>query len=276
MTPVTAGQRPGATVLPPALTNWESCPCFLRMYLHYVLDLWVDHWRKTQARGNVIVTRFADDFIAGFQHQDDAERFPGTEQKAREVQPGTAPRQTRLIEFGPHAARNRKVRGEGKPETFTFLGFRHIARMTRQGRFWVQRITDNTKMTAMLKSVKAELMKRRRLPVPEQGRWLASVIRGHEAYYAVPGNAEAVAEFRYYVTRHWRFALSRAAREAGSPGSGCPAWPDATCPRPGSGTLGPKYGSPPGTHDRSPVREFRSLGSVRGGASARTVPTATS
>jgi len=180
------------------------------IYLHYVLDLWVDHWRKTQARGNVIVTRFADDFIVGFQYQDDAERFLGElrgrlAKFALELHPG----KTRLIEFGPRAARNRKARGEGKPETFTFLGFRHIARMTRQGRFWVQRITDKKKMTAKLKSVKAELMKRRHLPVPEQGRWLASVIRGHEAYYAVPGNAEAVAAFRYYVTRHWRFALSR-------------------------------------------------------------------
>jgi RNA-directed DNA polymerase len=185
-------------------------PLLANIYLHYVLDLWVDHWRKTQARGNVIVTRFADDFIVGFQYQDDAERFLG-ELRGRLAKFALElhPDKTRLIEFGPRAARTRKARGEGKPETFTFLGFRHIARMTRQGRFWVQRITDKKKMAAKLKSVKAELMKRRHLPVPEQGRWLASVIRGHEAYYAVPGNAEAVAAFRYYVTRHWRFALSR-------------------------------------------------------------------
>jgi RNA-directed DNA polymerase len=185
-------------------------PLLANVYLHYVLDLWADHWRKTQARGNVIITRFADDFIVGFRYQDDAERFL-EELRGRlakfslELHPG----KTRLIEFGPHAARLRKARGEGKPETFTFLGFRHIARMNRQGRFWVQRITDKKKMTAKLKSVKAELMRRRHLPVPEQGRWLASVIRGHEAYYAVPGNAEAVQAFRYHVTRHWRFALSR-------------------------------------------------------------------
>ncbi len=185
-------------------------PLLANVYLHYALDLWVDHWRKTQARGNVIVTRFADDFIVGFQYQDDAERFLG-ELRGRLAKFALElhPDKTRLIEFGPHAARLRKARGEGKPETFTFLGFRHIARMTRQGRFWVQRITDKKKMTAKLKSVKAELMNRRHLPVPEQGRWLASVIRGHEAYYAVPGNAEAVGAFRYYVTRHWRFALSR-------------------------------------------------------------------
>jgi group II intron reverse transcriptase/maturase len=226
-------------------------PLLANVYLHYVLDLWVDHWRKTQARGNVIITRFADDFIVGFQYQDDAERFlEELRGRLAKFSLELHPDKTRLIEFGPHAARLRKARGEGKPETFTFLGFRHIARMNRQGRFWVQRITDKKKMTAKLKSVKAELMRRRHLPVPEQGRWLASVIKGHEAYYAVPGNAEAVQAFRYHVTRHWRAA----ARKAGSPGSGCPAWPGATCPRPGSGTPGPERGSPPDTHDRSPVR----------------------
>src|SRR6516164_781131 len=179
-------------------------PLLANVYLHYVLDLWADHWRKTQARGNVIITRFADDFIVGFQYQDDAEKFLGElrgrlAKFALELHPG----KTRLIEFGPHAARTGRRGARGKPETFTFLGFRHIARMTRQGRFWVRRITDKKKMTAKLKPVKAELTRRRHLPVPEQGRWLASVIKGHEAYYAVPGNAEAVQAFRYHVTRHW-------------------------------------------------------------------------
>ena len=126
--------------------------------------------------------------------------------------------------------------------------------MTRQGRFWVQRITDKKKMTAKLKSVKAELMRRRHLPVPEQGRWLASVIKGHEAYYAVPGNAEAVQAFRYHVTRHWRFALSRRSQKGRVTWERMSALAGATCPRPGSGTPGPKRGSPPDTHDRSPVR----------------------
>jgi hypothetical protein len=145
-------------------------PLLANVYLHYVLDLWVDHWRKTQARGNVIITRFADDFIVGFQYQDDAERFLG-ELRGRLAKFSLElhPEKTRLIEFGPRAARDRKVRGEGKPETFTFLGSRHIARMTRQGRFWAQRITDKKKMAAKLKSVKAELMRRRHLPVPRAG-----------------------------------------------------------------------------------------------------------
>ena len=184
-------------------------PMLANVYLHYVLDLWADWWRKTHARGNVIIIRFADDFVVGFQYQDDAERFR-EELRGRLARFALElhPEKTRLIEFGPHAARLRKARGEGKPETFTFLGFRHIARMTR-GRFWVQRTTDKKKMTAKLKTVKAELMRRRHLPVPEQGKWLASVVRGHEAYYAVPGNSKAVKAFRRHAVRHWRHALGR-------------------------------------------------------------------
>jgi group II intron reverse transcriptase/maturase len=184
-------------------------PLLANVYLHYVLDLWADWWRKKHARGNVVIVRFADDFIVGFQHQDDAERLLA-ELRGRLAKFSLElhPEKTRLIEFGPHAARNRKARGEGKPETFTFLGFRHIARMTR-GRFWAQRITDKKKMAAKLKQVRAEIMRRRHLPVPDQGRWLASVIAGHQQYYAVPGNFNAVQAFRTQATRYWRHALRR-------------------------------------------------------------------
>jgi group II intron reverse transcriptase/maturase len=189
-------------------------PLLANVYLHYVLDLWADWWRKKHARGNVVITRFADDFIVGFQHQDDAERFLA-ELRGRLAKFSLElhPEKTRLIEFGPHAARNRKARGEGKPETFTFLGFRHIARMTR-GRFWVQRITDKKKMAAKLKQARTEIMRRRHLPVPDQGRWLASVIAGHQQYYAVPGNFNAVQAFRTRVTRHWRHALRRRSQKS--------------------------------------------------------------
>jgi RNA-directed DNA polymerase len=189
-------------------------PLLANVYLHYVLDLWADWWRKTHARGNMIIVRFADDFIVGFQHQDDAERFLA-ELRGRLAKFALElhPDKTRLIEFGPYAARNRKARGEGKPETFTYLGFRHIARMTR-GRFWVQRITDKKKMTAKLKQVRAEIMHRRHLPVPDQGRWLASVIAGHQQYYAVPGNFNAVQAFRTRATRHWRHALRRRSQKS--------------------------------------------------------------
>lgn len=194
-------------------------PMLANVYLHYVLDLWAGWWRKTHARGKVIIVRWADDFIVGFQHQDDAERFLG-ELRGRlaefslELHPG----KTRLIEFGPQAARNRKARGEGKPETFTFLGFRHIARITR-GHFWAQRITDKKKMTAKLKQVRTEIMRRRHLPVPDQGRWLASVVAGHQQYYAVPGNFNAVQAFRTRVTRYWRHALRRRSQKSRLPWS---------------------------------------------------------
>jgi RNA-directed DNA polymerase len=185
-------------------------PLLANVCLHYVLDLRAGWRGKHHARGNVVIVRFADDFIVGFQHQDDAEKFLGQLRgRLAKFALELHPEKTRLTGFGPHAARLRKARGEGKPETFTFPGFRHIARLSRGGRFWVQRVTDTKKMTAKLKQVKTELMRRRRLPVPVRGRWLASVITGHQAYYAVPGNAKAVRQFREQAIRHRRRALRR-------------------------------------------------------------------
>ena len=185
-------------------------PLLANVYLHYVLDLWADWWRKHHAHGEVIIVRFADDFIVGFEYQDDAERFLD-ELRGRFAEFGLElhPGKTRLIEFGRHAARHRKARGPGKPETFDFLGFTHICATARGGRFWVKRITISKRMRAKLKEVKDQLTRRMHLPVPEQGRWLASVMRGHMAYYAVPGNIQAVAAFRDQVTRHWRQTLRR-------------------------------------------------------------------
>ena len=185
-------------------------PLLANVYLHHVLDLWAEWWRKRHARGQVIIVRFADDFTAGFEYREDAEAFLAAlrERFAKfslELHPG----KTRLIEFGRHAARNRAARGEPKPETFSFLGFTHICRTSRSGRFWIQRKTDPKKMTAKLKQAKAEIMRRRHLPVPEQGKWLASVIAGHQRYYAVPGNYDAVHTFRTQITRHWHHALRR-------------------------------------------------------------------
>ena len=185
-------------------------PLLANVYLHYVLDLWAEWWRKRHARGDVIIVRFADDFIVGFEYEDDARRFLG-ELRGRLAKFGLElhPGKTRLIEFGRHAARHRAARGEGKPETFAFLGFTHICATTERGRFWVRRKTDSKRMRAKLKMVKDQLRRRRYLPLPEQGRWLASVIGGHQAYYAVPGNYEAVHAFRTQVSRHWHQALRR-------------------------------------------------------------------
>jgi len=185
-------------------------PLLANVYLHYVLDLWADWWRRRHAHGDVIIVRFADDFIVGFEHRDDAERFlAGLRERFAKFGLELHPDKTRLIEFGRFAARDRSARGRGKPETFDFLGFTHICARSASGRFWIKRITISKRMRAKLKQVKDQLTQRMHLPVPEQGRWLASVVRGHMAYYAVPGNAQAVAAFRDQVTRHWRRTLRR-------------------------------------------------------------------
>src|SRR5216683_865495 len=183
-------------------------PLLANVYLHYVLDLWADWWRKRHARGDVVIVRFADDFTVGFEHRQDAERFL-EELRGRFAKFGLElhPGKTRLIEFGRRAARHRAARGEGKPETFAFLGFTHICVTTRRGRFWVRRKTDPKRLRAKLKQVKDQLRWRRYQPVPEQGRWLAAVVRGHQAYYAVPGNHRAVNAFRTQAARHWHQAL---------------------------------------------------------------------
>lgn len=188
----------------------SASPLLANVYLHYVLDLWAEWWRRHRARGEVIIVRFADDFICGFQHQRDAQRFlADLRQRMAKFGLELHPDKTRLIEFGRFAATNRAARRLGKPETFSFLGFTHVCGRTRSGWFQVKRITIAKRMRAALREVKAQLRSRMHLPIPEQGRWLASVVRGHMAYYAVPGNVQAVAAFRDQVTRHWFKALRR-------------------------------------------------------------------
>ena len=190
-------------------------PLLANVYLHYVLDLWAEWWRKRHARGDVIIVRWADDFIVGFEHRSDAERFlAGLRERFARFGLELHPDKTRLIEFGRFAAANRAARGEGKPETFGFLGFTHICARSKSGRFWIRRITNSKRMRAKLKEVTSLLRRRRYLPIPEQGRWLASVVRGHMAYYAVPGNAGAVNAFRTQLTRRWYQALRRRSQKA--------------------------------------------------------------
>jgi len=188
----------------------SASPLLANVYLHYVFDQWADWWRRRHARGEVIIVRFADDFTMGFEYQEDAQRFL-VELRERFARFGLElhPDKTRLIEFGRFAAKNRQARGLGKPETFDFLGFTHICARMRDGRFWVRRITISKRMRAKLREVKDQLKRRRHQPVPEQGRWLASVVRGYRAYYAVPGNRAAVATFRTQVTKLWHEALER-------------------------------------------------------------------
>jgi len=185
-------------------------PLLANVYLHYVFDRWVRQWRNRHARGDMIVTRFADDFVVGFQHHGDAKQFLNDLRKRfAKFNLELHPDKTRLIEFGRFAASDRRERGLSKPETFDFLGFTHVCGKTRDGRFWLRRITTKKRLQAKLKQVKAELRRRRHLLVPEQGRWLASVVRGHLAYYAVPGNSRAISAFRRQVGRLWLHALRR-------------------------------------------------------------------
>jgi RNA-directed DNA polymerase len=188
----------------------SASPLLSNVYLHYVFDLWAHQWRRRNARGDVILVRFADDYVVGFQHRDDAERFLAElRDRLAKFSLELHAEKTRLIQFGRFAAQQRKQRDLGKPETFDFLGFTHICGKTRSGNFALRRITIAKRRRAKLHKVKEELVHRRYLPIPEQGQWLASVVRGHCAYYAVPGNYEAVDAFCEEVTKHWYRALRR-------------------------------------------------------------------
>jgi RNA-directed DNA polymerase len=188
----------------------SASPLLANVYLHYVLDRWVRQWRRRNARGDMIITRFADDFVVGFQHLGDAKQFlHDLRERFAKFALELHPDKTRLIEFGRFAAGNRAERGLGKPETFDYLGFTHICGKGRSGQFWLRRITMAKRMRVKLAEVYDQLKRRRHLPVPEQGDWLASVLRGHFAYYAVPGNSRAIQAFRYQVTRRWLKALRR-------------------------------------------------------------------
>jgi group II intron reverse transcriptase/maturase len=188
----------------------SASPLLANVYLHYVFDLWADWWRRRRAHGDVIIVRFADDFIVGFEHEQDARRFQAElGQRLAGFGLELHPDKTRLIEFGRHGARNRQDRGLGKPETFDFLGFTHISARSKKGHFWVKRITVSKRMRVKLSEIKVELKRRRHEPIPVIGQWLRSVLQGHMNYYAVPGNTDAVKEFRTQLTRHWFKALRR-------------------------------------------------------------------
>jgi group II intron reverse transcriptase/maturase len=185
-------------------------PLLANVYLHYVFDLWADQWRRRHAHGDVICVRFADDYVAGFEHRDDAERFlADLRERFAEFGLELHPDKTRLIEFGRFAARDRERRGDRKPETFEFLGFTHICAKTKTGRFKLKRVTSKNKMRSKLRDLKSEMRRRMHHPIPEQGRWLARVLTGHYRYYAVPDNSHALRGFRQRVIRHWWHTLRR-------------------------------------------------------------------
>jgi group II intron reverse transcriptase/maturase len=185
-------------------------PLLANIYLHYVLDLWTERWRRREARGDMIIVRYADDFIVGFQHETDARRFLDDMRKRfEEFSLSLNPDKTRLIEFGRFAAERRAHRGLGKPETFNFLGFTFICERNRRGQFLVKRITRRDRMRATLREIKEELRRRMHRPIPEQGVWLKQVVRGFFAYHAVPTNGAALRAFRHHVEHMWRRTLRR-------------------------------------------------------------------
>ena len=194
----------------------SASPWLANVYLHYVFDLWAQSWRRKHACGDLIIVRFADDVVVGFQTKADAVRFwAELIERMRKFSLELHPEKTRLLEFGPFATENRKKRGEGKPETFNFLGFTHICGQKRgNGRFTVLRQTIRKRLQAKLSEVKAELKRRMHDPIPEVGQWLRSVVGGHIRYYGVPTNRAALYTFRFQVGWLWHRTLLRRSQKA--------------------------------------------------------------
>lgn len=185
-----------------------ASPLLANIYLHYAFDLWVHAWRREKALGKMIVVRYADDTVLGFQYQKDADCFlQDLREQLKNLGLELHPDKTRRIEFGLFAERNRKKRGEGKPETFDFLGFTHICRKDRRGKFALRRKTIAKRMRAKLQEIKQELRRRMHDPVEQTGKWLQSVVRGYFNYHAAPGNMQRLKAFRTRVTRLWRWTL---------------------------------------------------------------------
>jgi RNA-directed DNA polymerase len=185
-------------------------PLLANIYLHYVFDLWAERWRRREASGDMILVRYADDIIVGFEYEADARRFwDAMRGRLTEYSLSLHPEKTRLIEFGRFAADQRARCGLGKPETFTFLGFTFICGRSRRGRFLLKRKSRGDRMRATLQEIKKELRRRMHEPIPEQGKWLRQVVTGFLAYHAVPTNSRALNAFHHHVTELWRRSLRR-------------------------------------------------------------------
>jgi RNA-directed DNA polymerase len=185
-------------------------PLLANIYLHYVFDLWAERWRRREATGDMIIVRYADDLVVGFEHEADARRFlDEMRERLGKYSLSLHPEKTRLIEFGRHAAENRKRRGLGKPETFSFLGFIFISSKSRRGKFQIKRKSRPDRMRAKLQAIKQELRRRMHQSIPGQGQWLKQVVTGYFNYHAVPTNGRALATFRFHVVDLWMRTLRR-------------------------------------------------------------------
>ena len=190
-------------------------PLLANVYLHYVFDLWAERWRRREATGDMIMVRYADDLVVGFQHETDARRFwDAMRERLREFSLSLHPDKTRLIEFGRFAAQNHEKRGRSKPETFKFLGFVLICGKSRRGDFQIWRKSRRDRMRGKLREIKEALRQRMHRPIPETGKWLAQVVAGYFAYHAVPTNSPAIAAFRYHVVILWHRQLLRRSQRA--------------------------------------------------------------
>jgi group II intron reverse transcriptase/maturase len=210
-----------------------ASPLLANVYLHYVFDLWAQQWRRREATGNVILVRFADDIVAGFEHEADARRFWDA-MRTRFEQFGLElhGEKTRLLEFGRYAAARRRRRGLGKPETFKFLGFTFICGTSRRGSFQLQRKSRRDRMRATLRDLKEQLRRRMHDSIPDQGRWLRAVVTGYFAYHAVPTNVRSLGAFRYHVVNLWRRTLRRRSQKADMPWDRMTSIADAWLPPP--------------------------------------------
>jgi hypothetical protein len=198
-----------------------------------VIDLWAEQWRQREAKGDMIIVRYADDMVCGFEYEAEAQRFRDAMQdRLEEFALSLHPDKTRLIEFGRHAADRRKQKGLGKPETFQFLGFTFISGKSRTGKFLVKRKSRGDRMKAKLKEIKKALQCNRHWPIPELGKWLAQVVRGYFAYHAVPTNMEALNVFRYQVIKHLGRALRRRSQKDATPWDRICKIADAYIPKP--------------------------------------------
>jgi RNA-directed DNA polymerase len=190
-------------------------PLLANIYLHYVLDLWAERWRRREATGDMIIVRYADDIVVGFEHEMDARRFlEAMRERIESFSLSLHSDKTRLIEFGRFAAANRKRSGLGKPETFNFLGFIFICGKSRRGKFLVKRKTRRDRMRAKLQAIKQELRQRMHQPIPVQGKWLGQVVKGYFNFHAVPTNSRALGVFRHRVTMLWRRVLQHRSHKA--------------------------------------------------------------
>ena len=193
-----------------AIQGGSISPLLSNVFLHYVFDLWADQWRHQAGRKKVIIVRFADDFVVGFESRLDAMQFQeDLKERLGCFKLELHPEKTRLIEFGRNSVVNRKQRGEGKPETFDFLGFTHICGKTKKGRFALLRKTMRKKMQRKMTELKKELRKRMHAPISEVGNWLKSVLAGHYRYYGVPSNSPSMSSFRYHLLRYWKWIIRR-------------------------------------------------------------------